>query len=673
MKNLLTLLLMVISVGAYGQTRYNMQQLKRESLNRGVVAIKDNNKVIISWRTLSSDKVGEEFNVYRNGTKINKKALSKGGTFFIDESPLSTDAVYEVKGGGKDGSFKLNANAPDGYIPIKIEKPEEGVSPDGTRYNYHANDASIGDVDGDGQYEIFLKWEPSNAKDNMFAGFTGNAYIDCYRLDGTRLWRINLGKNIRTGAHFTQFMVYDFDGDGKAELMMKTADGTIDGQGNIIGDADADWRFGIKDILADPEAYQRKLKEEREDAIRRRREWAEIEKNLPEGLTQTEIHNRRRSFLNAEVHGDNKTGRIMEGPEYLTVFDGLTGKAMATVDYIPERGNTKDWGDDHANRSERYLAGVGYLDGIHASGIFCRGYYTRTVIAAWDWDGKKLTNRWTFDTKEPQWKEYAGQGNHNLRIADVDGDGFDEITYGSMAVDHDGTGLYNTHFGHGDAIHLTVFDPTSEALQVWDCHENRRDGSDFRDARTGKVIFQIKSNEDVGRCMAADIDPTNPGVEMWSSESGGIRDLKGNVVKPKNAQPSHSFLPCNFGVWWDGDLLREMLDHESVSKYDWNTGGVNTVCRFEGTQFNNGTKSNPNLCADIIGDWREEVLTRNRESSELRLYVSAIPTDYRINCLEEDIPYRLSVAAQNTAYNQPTQPGFYLGPDKTVHPFLKNK
>ena len=683
-KLLLTIITIALAFHAVCQPRYDLKKLKREHLNRGVVAIRHDNKVVVSWRTLSSDRTGQPFNVFRDGRKLNDRPLSEGGTFFIDENPSQGDALYEVKGGGQDGRFLLKHDAPEGYLPIKIEKPQGGQSPDGVNYEYHANDASIGDVDGDGQYEIFLKWEPSNSKDNMFAGFTGNVLIDCYRLDGTRLWRIDLGRNIRAGAHFTQFMVYDFDGDGRAELMVKTADGTIDGLGTVIGDAQADWRRGMDVINADPEAYAAKLREEREDAMRRRREWEEIEKTLPKDLTRTEIHNRRRSFLNSEVHGDNKTGRIMDGPEYISVFNGLTGGVMATADYVPERGEMSAWGDDHANRSERYLAAVAYLDGVKASGIFCRGYYTRTVIAAWDWDGRRLTNRWTFDTNSPEWSSYAGQGNHNLRVADVDGDGCDEITYGSMAVDNDGRGLYNTGMGHGDALHLTAFDPSSENLQVWDCHENRRDGSDFRDARTGRVIFQIKNNEDVGRCMAADIDPTNPGLEMWSSESGGIRDIKGNIVAPSRPQEAvedggdnnglrirGARIPTNFGIWWDGDLLREMLDHETVSKYDWETGLMKNVEHFAGAQFNNGTKSNPCLCADILGDWREEVLARNAESTELRLYVSAIPTSYRMNCLEEDIPYRLSVAAQNTGYNQPTQTGFYLGPDKSVRPFLK--
>ena len=688
-----SVLLLVSSVETIAQPRYRMFDMKRETLGRGVVAVRSGQSVIVSWRMLAADADGQPFSVYRNGELLTHQPLTQGGTFYVDKQPLSTTATYEVRGGAADGSFVLCADAPDGYLSFAIEKPQPGVGLDSIPYTYTASDASIGDVDGDGQYEIFLKWDPSNAKDNMFAGFTGNTLIDCYKLDISRqpargksvgsqlLWRIDLGPNIRSGAHYTQFMVYDFDGDGRAELMVKTADGTIDGLGRAVGDAKADWRHGANAIKADPAAYQQRLRQERQRARQRQREWAEKEKTLPATLTNTERHNMRRSFLNSS--SDNKTGRILDGPEYISVFNGQTGAVMDTKPYIPERGNMRAWGDDHANRSERYLAAVAYLDGRHASGIFCRGYYTRTVIAAWDWDGHTLNNRWTFDTNEPEWSSYAGQGNHNLRVADVDGDGCDEITYGSMAVDNDGRGLYNTGMGHGDAIHLTAFDPTTDRLQVWDCHENRRDGSDFRDAMTGRVIFQIKSPEDVGRCMAADIDPTNPGVEMWSSESGGIRNIRGELVSPTHPERGDdggdnnalrvggTRIPTNFGIWWDGDLLREMLDHETVSKYDWTTGRMQTLQHFDGVRFNNGTKSNPCLCADILGDWREEVLARDNESTELRLYVSTIPTDYRINCLEQDIPYRLSVAHQNTGYNQPTQTGFYLGPDKTVTPFIR--
>jgi len=648
MKRLLIyFLLSTIYLTGSAQTNYDYDHIQREKLNRGVVAVRtDDGKVAVSWRTLSSDPVGQPYDVYRYtaedhrqgkpGVKLNSGPLTTGGTFFIDEHPLSVDAVYEVRTsnlrtpappyshtseeGTSNATFQLSAPPParegqggGSFLPIPLQKPEG---------RYTANDASVGDVDGDGQYEIFLKWEPWNAHDNAHDGFTDPVFIDCYRLDGTQLWRVSLGRNIRAGAHYTQFMVYDFDGDGRAEMMCRTADGTIDGTGTVIGDPAADHR--------------------------------------------------------------NAVGRILTGPEFLTVFDGRTGRALDTKPYVPQRGDVSAWGDAKANRSDRFLAAVAYLGASRApvpphprtsvaSAIFCRGYYTRSVLAAWDWDGRELKQRWTFDTNEPRWRSYAGQGNHNLRVCDVDGDGLDEITYGSMCVDHDGTGLYNTGFGHGDAIHL-IAAPEDNALYIWDCHENRRDGSELRNARTGEVVFQIKSRDDVGRCMAADIDPTNPGVEMWSTDSHGIRTMKGDVLNAaKDADdPQHNnylmvagrWLPVNFAIWWDGDLLRELLDRERVTKYDWERRAVVELQRFDG-QFNNGTKSNPCLSADILGDWREEVLVRNRESTELRLYTTTIPTQYRINCLMEDIPYRLSVATQNVAYNQPPEAGYYIGPDRT--------
>jgi rhamnogalacturonan endolyase len=645
-KQLLKLLsMLIVTTATWAQPKYDLTKISREKLNRGLVAVRtQDGRVTLSWRTLGSDKKGELFDIYRDGVKLNTQPLTSGGTFFIDEqAPKTSDIIYEVRGGNQNGSFTLKVDAPADYLPIPIQKPEGGTTPDGRSYQYSANDCSVGDVDGDGQYEIFLKWDPSNARDNAHDGFTGPVLIDCYRLNGEHLWRINLGRNIRAGAHYTQFMVYDFDGDGRAELMVKTGDGTIDGRGNVVGDSTADYRHR-------PDVQQA------ETAWNGQQEWSR--------------YNRGQR---------TKMGRILTGPEYLSVFNGLTGEVMDTKPYVPERGNLNGWGDAYANRSDRFLAAVAYLDGIHASGVFCRGYYTRTVIAAWDWDGKELKQHWTFDTNQPEWRSYAGQGNHNLRVADVDGDGCDEITYGSMCVDHNGQGLYNTGFGHGDAMHL-IADPKDGQLYIWDCHENKRDGSDLRNARTGGVVFQIPSKSDVGRCMAADIDPTNPGVEMWSSDSHGIRTMNGDVLSSaKDADnPQHDNtlqlngrrLSVNFGIWWDGDLLRELLDRETVSKYDWESRSVIDIMKFEGAQFNNGTKSNPCLQADILGDWREEVLVRTPDSRELRLYTTTIPTSYRINCLMEDIPYRLSVAAENVAYNQPPEAGYYIGPDRTD--YVKN-
>ena len=590
--------LCLIAAFVVAQPNYDFSKLKREHLGRGVIAIRENpSTVAVSWRYLSSDPMDESFDVYRNGEKVNKYPI-RNATFFQDIYKGTESVLYTVKAiqSKTESCYQLPSDAPAGYLNIPLNRPENGTTPAGQSYFYAPNDASIGDVDGDGEYEIILKWDPSNAHDNSHDGYTGEVYFDCYKLNGQHLWRINLGRNIRAGAHYTQFMVFDFDGDGKAEVVMKTADGTVDGKGKVIGDAQADYR--------------------------------------------------------------NEQGRILTGPEYLTVFNGLTGEAMQTIDYVPERGNLMDWGDNRGNRSDRFLACVAYLDGIHPSVVMCRGYYTRTVLAAYDWNGKELKERWIFDSNHPGCEDYAGQGNHNLRVGDVDGDGCDEIIYGSCAIDHNGKGLYTTKMGHGDAIHLTHFDPSRKGLQVWDCHENKRDGSTYRDAATGEVLFQIKDTTDVGRCMAADIDPTQPGVEMWSVASGGIRNVKGEVVKDRVRG-----LSCNMAVWWDGDLLRELLDRNMVSKYNWEKGVCERIAIFEGTLSNNGTKANPCLQGDIVGDWREEILMRTADNTALRLYVSTIPTDYRFHTFLEDPIYRISIATQNVAYNQPTQPGFYFGPE----------
>jgi rhamnogalacturonan endolyase len=292
----------------------------------------------------------------------------------------------------------------------------------------------------------------------------------------------------------------------------------------------------------------------------------------------------------------------------------------------------------------------------------CRGYYGKTCLAAYDWDGHNLTLRWLFNSLEHP--GYSGQGNHNLRVGDVDGDGCDEITFGAMAIDNDGSGLYTTRLGHGDAIHQFAFYPDSTQLQIWDVHENKRDGSELRDARTGRIIFQIPSDKDVGRGMAADIDPTNWGLEMWSSSQRGYFDVKGQHHYPQKA------LPQNSAVWWNGDLLRELLDRNAVLKWNWQTQAIDTLKNFrsEGCNFNNGTKQNPCLSADIIGDWREEVIVRDRQSTQLRIYSTTIPTSYRFPTFMLDIPYRLSVAAENVGYNQPPEPGFYFGSDLPIKP-----
>ena len=605
MKKLAILILGLSMAGSLSaQGRHDHSRLQMENLGRGVTAVRtDPENVTVSWRYLSADPENITFDVYRNGKKINHKPISDS-TFLTDRYAGNEAAEYTVKpsSGAKAGSYTLPADAPTGYIAIPLNVPERMVDEFGKEYTYNANDASVGDVDGDGEYEIILKWDPSNSRDNSQDGLTGTTLIDCYELDGTHLWRIDLGPNIRSGAHYTQMMVYDLDGDGSAELVVKTADGSADATNRIIGDRRADFR--------------------------------------------------------------SLKGRIMWGPEYLTVFSGKTGEALHTIPYNPPRGDMSAWGDNYANRCDRFLAAIAYLDGVRPSVVMCRGYYTRSVLAAYQWDGKELKEQWVFDSDTPGNEAYAGQGNHNLRVADVDGDGCDEIIYGQMTIDNDGTGLYSTGMYHGDAIHL-LSDTDNGKYYVWGCHENKKDGTSLRDAATGKVIFQVPSNKDIGRCCAADIDPTHEGVELWSPNTGGVLDFKGNVIAPQNEFISEiaSSVPANFIVLWDGDLNYEILDGDVISKFNSDTKQLDQLITFEGCMWNNGTKRNPSLQADIVGDWREEVLMRSADNSELRLYVTPHPTPYRFHTFMEDPAYRVSVANQNVAYNQPAEPGFYFGSD----------
>jgi rhamnogalacturonan endolyase len=567
-----------------------------EKLGRGVVAVhQGDGNVFVSWRLLGTDPDGIAFHVYRQSgdaepVKLTKEPLTKATCFedagvqFAKPVRYFVRAVIDGKEGDPSRAWTLPANAPaQPYLSIPLQ----------TLPGHTPNDAAVGDLDGDGEYEIVVKQE-QRPRDNSQKGQTGETKLEAYRLDGTFLWRINLGKNIREGAHYTQFLAYDFDGDGKAEVMCKTADGTVDGTGKVLGDEKADHR--------------------------------------------------------------NKDGYVLDGPEFLTVFDGLTGKALATVDYLPVRGKVSDWGDAYGNRVDRFLAGVAYLDGERPSAVFCRGYYTRTVLVAWDWRGGKFTRRWTFDSDEAG-RAYRGQGDHSLSVADVDGDGRDDIIYGAMTVGSDGRGLYSTGLGHGDALHVSDFDPERPGLEVFNIHERKPNcGVSFRDARTGTVLWS-KPSADVGRGVAIDIDPRHRGAEFWASGPGldGVWNVKGEKVSGRKPRS------CNFAIWWDGDPLREILDRNTISKWNWEKEAETVLLTATGCSSNNGTKATPALSADVLGDWREEVLLRTTDNKELRLYTTTIPTDTRLFTLMHDPQYRVAVAWQNVGYNQPPHPSFYLG------------
>ena len=613
-----------------------------ENLGRGVVALKsEERKIFISWRVLGTDASALTFNLYRSAGTATTAAPEKlnvvpiaGATHFLDTtfntSVTNTYFVLPVLASveqAPSARFTVAANAPvRPYLSIPLQTPS-GYSP---------NDVSVGDLDGDGEYEIIVH-QTGRARDNAQAGVTDEPILQAYKLDsaspaGARLlWTINLGKNIRDGAHYTQFMVYDLDGDGRAELVCKTADGTIDGLGKIIGDANADYR------------------------------------------TKTDAPVPSRDKTGSRTTPDGKmvasrAGYVLDGPEFLTVFDGLTGKALATTNYLPARGDINDWGDGYGNRVDRFLACVAYLDGVRPSVVMCRGYYTRTTLVAWDWRDGKLTQRWFFDSDKygpaDRTNPYRGQGNHGISVADVDGDGRDEIIYGAMCINSDGTPRYTTQLGHGDAMHVSDLDPNRPGLEVFDIHENAKHphAIEFRDASTGKLLWSkpggTETSPDIGRGLALDLDPRHPGYEMWASGGPRIRGLysvKGEKISEKNPAS------CNFGVWWDGDLLREILNGNRISKWNWEKETDDVIFTAEGCSSNNGTKSTPALSVDLLGDWREEVILRTTDNQELRIFSTTIPTEHRLYTLMHDPQYRLAIAWQNVAYNQPPHPGFFLG------------
>jgi rhamnogalacturonan endolyase len=605
----------------------NSRQLER--LGRGVVAVARDSGIFVSWRLLGDEDPQALFNLYRNGEKLNSQPLA-GATCWTDATGTPADkyAVKTLANGKEVAASRQVAPWEKPYMTLQLnrpplsldsaalsamqqrleqrlwQKPEQRREQRRERWQpgYLPNDCSVGDLDGDGEYEIVVKWN-ARANDNAHAGITDPVLLDAYKLDGAHLWRIDLGINIRAGAHYTQFMVYDLDGDGKAEVVCKTAPGAKDGQGkNVILGSD------------DPSADYR-----------------------------------------------SEAGYILSGPEYLTVFSGATGAEVVTIPYSPPRGNTmrETWGDDKGNRVDRFLACVAYLDGAHPSVVMCRGYYTRAVLVAYDFDGKALKERWVYDSGSEQGAKNTayGQGNHSIAVGDVDGDGFDEIIYGGACIDHDGALLYSTGLGHGDAHHLSDLDPDRPGLELFDVHETKPSpaGVELRDARTGELLFGRPTAIDVGRGLAADIDPSHRGFEFWSSASDSVYSIKGEVISTR--KPS-----VNFRIYWDGDLQDELLDGTKLDKWDGEKAVRLVNFADFGVRSINGTKQNPCLSADILGDWREEVvLYDGSDPSKLMIFTTTIPTTHRMPTLMHDPLYRLGVATQNVAYNQPPHLGKYIG------------
>ncbi|MGB8295131.1 MAG: rhamnogalacturonan lyase, partial [Polyangia bacterium] len=609
-----------------------------EELDRGLVAVKSGSGYFLSWRLFGTDPQDTTFgfNVYRGTTKLNATVITDSTNYQDTAGGTGTYTVKAVTNGVEGETSAPAIVIDNAYLNIPITPPPNGTNAGGQSYSYSANDASIGDLDGDGQYELVLKWDPSDAKDNEMSGYTGTCILDGYKLDGTKMWRIDLGKNIRAGAHYTQFLVYDFDGDGMAEVAMKTAPGTKDGTGNFLKTGDAAGADNTASYIS------------------------------TSGAT---------------------TGKITSGPEWYTVFAGKTGAELATINYQPGRGavgvwgaiqgiaspaGDLGWGDDTVcNFVDRHLASVAYLDGERPSLIPCRGYYWRTSLWALDWRDGKLTQRWLFDTaavKGATGKDgkllqssqgYESQGSHSLRQGDVDGDGFDEIVYGSMNVDHDGQGLCSTGLRHGDALHMTDIDPNRPGLEIWmvdeQTSENGGISTHYEDAKDCSIIWEQKGTGDNGRGCTGPLIAGTTGWQMWSG-AGGLYDASFKTV---GSVPGSD----NFTIWWGAELNRFLENGTSITPYG--TGG-GTGLNASGCTSNNGSKSDPALTADIFGDWREEVVYRTTGNDALRIYTTTTPTTHRLYTLMHDPIYRMSVATENVAYNQPPEPGIYIGPNMTL-------
>ncbi len=601
---------------------------------RAFIAVNAEPGILLSWRSFGD--TSETFTVKKGENVI----YTGSNTNFLDETGVAND-VYTLTYTENGETHTETANAwAGGYQEFTLSLPPDTPLPNNHMSKHYSNDMSVGDLDGDGELELIVKWQTEDAQDNAASGWTGCTIIDGYDLDintgkATLMWRIDLGINIRAGAHYTQYQVWDYDGDGIAELMVRTSDGTT--------------------------AYNSKLEEIGHVG------------NASMSTLDSKLTRKKQDYDYRETA--DGFGRVLSGPEYLTVFKGSTGEIIDSVDYIPERGpedskgktDMNSWGDNYGNRVDRFLAATAYIDDGSPAAIFCRGYYSRTAITAWKLIDGKLTLAWYFDC--PGGSPYAGQGNHNLSVNDVDGDGYDEIIYGSLCIDNDGDVLYTTRLGHGDAMHVSDWNGDGK-LEVLQVHEDTSVPYliELHDAETGELIWGVKNYKDTGRGMAADIDPRYPGAEMWGAANNNTYDCNGNVIYTEN-KPS-----VNFSIFWDGDLLMELFDYNNqteytpeVQKWDYKNEKTDVLLSMKGATVNNGTKGNAGLVADIYGDWREEVIVRDaNDASKIRIYSTTIPTEYTIPCLLTDRAYREGVAWQNTAYNQPANLTTLLSKDVTA-------
>ena len=620
--------------------------------------------VYLSWRAYEEDfddnnNLTTKFSVYRGDKQI---ANNLSTTNCVDEEGTAS-SVYRIVGsndtllGFNSVSTKVWTNK---YIEFSLNKPDDQTMPDDSTCTYTANDMSVGDLDGNGDLELIVKWYPSNARDNSGSGYTGTTFLDAYNVNFATgecelMWRIDMGINIRSGAHYTQFQVWDYDADGKAEIAVKTADGTTTYDSNLE------------------------------------------ETGYVGACSMADL---RTSSISSDNDYRNSSGYVLDGPEYFTMFNGEDGTIIDTVEYTPQRGTVSAWGDSYGNRVDRFLSCTAYLNGTTPFAVFCRGYYTRTCLTAYylstaDDGTQSIGTYWTFDTNDAG-SQYEGQGNHAVMVADVDDDGKDEIIYGSLTIDNDGSVLYSTGLGHGDAEHVGDFVESNEGLEIMDVHEH--DDATYHvevhDAQTGEILTGYYTGKDTGRGMAADVDPTSQGAEYWSiadpsyssndepswdSRNASVYSGESGIYNSSDADGSSlialsdgSTPAVNFLLYWDGDLLAEMQDHTfntsayvplttTIEKWDYENETSYTLFESSEILTSNGTKGNLGLVGDILGDWRDEIIARCADdASKIRIYSTTITTDYVIPCSLTDLQYREAIAWQNVGYNQPAHTSYLI-------------
>ena len=589
---------------------------------RGLWACKTEkgNNIFVSWRMRATDQpLTTTYKLYADNqliktltdcTNATLDATYANATFRVEVLDANGNIVDTQDGVRCDDNF---------FHHIKLDYPGDYTMKNGTVVTYTPNDCSAYDMDGDGEQEIIMKWEPSNAGSTCTA--TGPQIVDCYKLDGTRLWRLDFGPNVLAGCRFT-FLCYDFDGDGKGELIGKTAQGSKDATG----------------------AY------------------------LHTGPAATADHTQ--SSINA-------SGVITNGgKEWLTVFNGTTGQELATIDYWPLFSIHSNWDDRsgktdgaaYGHRGNWFKGCVAFLD-VDGKPTPCavtvRGIYTYSYAAAYHWDGQQLSVVWKHASNKKGEGIYA-QGAHSVTVGDLDGDGFDEIMVGAAALDHDGKLLWSTGLGHGDATHLSEFDPDNEGKEIFIITEEETAKYDAAmiDAKTGKILLgKPQTGGDTARGLAIDCDGTYAGAEFMEWGDANLMTCKGEAIAPWHVGTTKSS-SINYAIYWDGDLLREYHDRSHIDKWNSTTKSWDRVCTLYsygyGANSINSTKYNPNLQCDLYGDWREEAVywAQNVEDFYLTIFTTTTESPYKLPWLRDDHTYDMAIVWQNCGYNQPPHLGY---------------